>query len=578
MIKKRVSALLFALAFLLIVFSCFACNTGKTPTDGTTGEQGSADSAPVSVIRNGKPAVTLIRSEFSSESEIKAMTDIRNTVMELWGEYPEVATDDVLSGKGVKTEYLILIGKTVREESRTAANRCAYGDFTVTVQGKAIVLYTHINDEITMAANAFCAYLRNQKGKENVSFAAADEICFSAHPELNRVPVMENAFPNACAGYDLNSYQFLYNLLGEAEVTAYGNRLSENGFEQLTEREVANIRFTSYLNRQSNLAVAVQYDKTVRTLRLLIGNGRYQFVQDENRYTAVTTPLLAMMGDTADSVTGLCGLECMMIRLSDGRFIMIDGGVASKGFADKIYNTMVAQSGGQKHVTVAAWFFSHAHNDHVGGFQAICSYYSEYVTIENVFYNFPSSSTARAMESGTVSEMSKVKENLAKYYPDTKINKVHMGDLYRIADATVEVFYTPEEYLKEGRTLSQSRNFNETSLIFSVDIGGQRIMFLGDAQEICNNETASRFGSLLKSDFVQVAHHGGVGGTAEIYAAVNAQVALITTDDSRVEAYMSASYNQAMLNHPNMKEWYNVHNRVYIWDLPYVPTGHGLQP
>ena len=48
------------------------------------------------------------------------------------------------------------------------------------------------------------------------------------------------------------------------------------------------------------------------------------------------------------------------------------------------------------------------------------------------------------MEAGTVSEMSKVKENLAKYYPDTKINKVHMGDLYRIADATVEVFYTPE--------------------------------------------------------------------------------------------------------------------------------------
>ena len=77
---------------------------------------------------------------------------------------------------------------------------------------------------------------------------------------------------------------------------------------------------------------------------------------------------------------------------------------------------------------------------------------------------------------------------------------------------------------------------------------------------------------------MQVAHHGGVGGTAEIHAAVNAQVALITTDDSRVEAYMSASYNQAMLNHPNMKEWYNVHNRVYIWDLPYVPTGHGLQP
>ena len=567
-----------ALILIPVVFSCFACRAKKMPTDGTTAEQIAADSEPVSVIRNGKPAVTLVRSEFSSEREIKAMTDIGDTIMELWGEYPEVATDDVLSDKGIKTEYLILIGKTVREESRTAANRCAYGNFTVTVQEKAIVLYTHIEEETTLAANAFCKYLRNQKGKETVSFSAADEICFTAHPELNHVPVMENAFPNAYARYDLNSYQFLYNLLDEAEVTAYGNRLGETGFARLTEREVANICFTSYLNSQSNIAITTQYDKTVRTLRILIGNGQYQFVQDENRHTAVTTPLLAMIGDTADSVIGLCGLECMMIRLSDGRFIMIDGGIASKGFADKIYNTMVAQSGGQKHVTVAAWFFSHAHNDHVGGFQAICSYYSEYVTVESVFYNFPDSSTARTMEAGTVSEMSKVKENLAKYCPDTKINKVHMGDLYEIADATVEVFYTPEEYLKEGRTLSQSRNFNETSLIFSVNIGGQRIMFLGDAQEICNNETASRFGSLLKSDFVQVAHHGGVGGTANIYAAVDAQVALLTTDDSRVGAYLSASYNQAMLNSPNMKEWYNVHNRVYIWELPYTPSGHGLQP
>ena len=112
-------------------------------------------------------------------------------------------------------------------------------------------------------------------------------------------------------------------------MAAYRTKLLENGYTQLTEREVANIRFASYLNSETNLAITTQYDQTVRTLRVLIGKGEYQFVQDENQYTVITTPQLMMMGDTFDSANGLSGLECMMIRLSDGRFIMIDGGVAS---------------------------------------------------------------------------------------------------------------------------------------------------------------------------------------------------------------------------------------------------------
>ena len=567
------------LAVLVLCFSCFACGKKEEPVTGEPDETTSAPVQAIPVIRGGKPVITLIRSEYSTEEESQAMGNISNTIKELWGEYPELMTDDLFSARGIKTESMLLIGKTVCEESRAAANRCAYSDYLVCAQGKAIVVYTHITEEMTLAADAFCEFLRKQKDKKDVSFGTGEEIHLSTHRDLKGAPTLENAFPNAYANYDLSSYQFLYNMLDEPYVAAYRTKLLENGYTQLTEREVANIRFASYLNSETNLAITTQYDQTVRTLRVLIGKGEYQFVQDENQYTVITTPQLMMMGDTFDSANGLSGLECMMIRLSDGRFIMIDGGVASKGFADKIYNTMVAQSGGQKNVTVAAWFISHAHNDHVGGFNAICAYYSQYVTIEKMFFNFPHYDTAAAMEgTGTAAEIPRLKENLNKYYPDTKIIKVHMGDVYNIADAKVEMFYTPEEYLKEGRTLAQSRNFNETSLIFSVDIGGQRIMFLGYAQKINNNETASRFGSLLKSDIVQVAHHGGVGGTADIYAAVNAQVALITTDDSRVESFMSTSYNQAMLNNPNMKEWYNVHNRVYIWDLPYTPTGHGLQP
>ena len=102
-------------------------------------------------------------------------------------------------------------------------------------------------------------------------------------------------------------------------------------------------------------------------------------------------------------------------------------------------------------------------------------------------------------------------------------------------------------------------------------------MFLGDSQEIPNNQTANIFGSALKSDIVQVAHHGGLGGTNAIYKAVDPAIALFTTTDEIIPTYMEKfTANYYLVNNLNVVAYYNSHNRIYTWDLPYTPTGSGF--
>ncbi|MCQ2427132.1 MAG: hypothetical protein MJ137_01850, partial [Clostridia bacterium] len=147
-----------------------------------------------------------------------------------------------------------------------------------------------------------------------------------------------------------------------------------------------------------------------------------------------------------------------------------------------------------------------------------------------------------------------------------------------IGDAVFEVYYTPEDFVTAKRTISSvTNNWNNTSLIFSAEIAGEKIMYLGDSQEIPNNLTAAVFGSYLKSDICQVAHHGGIGGTETIYKQIDPEIALFTTTAVLVPVYnQKFSYNNYLINQLHVKEYWNAADRIKTFMLPYHATGSGF--
>ena len=90
-------------------------------------------------------------------------------------------------------------------------------------------------------------------------------------------------------------------------------------------------------------------------------------------------------------------------------------------------------------------------------------------------------------------------------------------------NAEIEMLFTYEDLMPFYITVDNS---NPTSLVFSITIEGQRLMILGDASREGLQVCVDRYGSYLRSAFVQLSHHGwGSGGSPEqFYRDVNAEV------------------------------------------------------
>ena len=381
-----------------------------------------------------------------------------------------------------------------------------------------------------------------------------------------------------------SAYQMLMSNTTYEVYRSYTAALLQNGFKEVSNRTVNENLLGVYTNDEA--AVTIYHTPQTKETRIIVEPVENYYVSSTENYQVATTPLLTMIGRQVSKghnylgVLNDYGLMCFLIRLSDGRFIVIDGGGSDdavvSSFSQVLYSKMIEQSVDKNNITIAAWIITHSHGDHVGGFCSFSAAYSEQVKLQSILYNFPSNADSEASNDDKGS-FSRFISHAQSYYNDTPLYKVHTGHVYTIADATIEIFYTHEDYVTEDRAIPSTKNWNNTSLIFGLEIAGQKIMFLGDAQQVPNDQTALIFGPALKSDIVQVAHHGGHGGTNSIYKAVDPAVALFTTTDEIIPVYMEKfPANYYLIHQLNVVEYYNSHNRIHTWDLPYTPTSSGF--
>ena len=197
---------------------------------------------------------------------------------------------------------------------------------------------------------------------------------------------------------------------------------------------------------------------------------------------------------------------CYIIRLEDGSFIIVDGGVdtTKERYEDRIYNILKKQAPDPDNIVIAAWLFSHAHDDHVDIFEYFCESYADKVTVERFIYNLPSSEQASAANDKW-DRSAKVREWMDEYFPDVPKTKAHPGQTFYIRNAKIDILYTLDVYE------SALTDFNNSSVVFAVEAEGQKMMFLGDYMDEGKTLMSLYSAQTLKSDIVQITHHG-IGG------------------------------------------------------------------
>jgi len=206
------------------------------------------------------------------------------------------------------------------------------------------------------------------------------------------------------------------------------------------------------------------------------------------------------VSETDNPLNGMC----YVIKLSNGRAIIIDGGFNNDSCADNILaalEKMQIQRSGGKYV-VEAWIITHGHSDHIGGYQKFASKYSGKITLKNFMSAFPSSESL-------VVGASKTAEGLSG---SRNINP-HAGIKYYFGNAAISMLYTPDLLYSADSAIQY---FNDSSLVFKLEAGGSEVLFFGDAGEAVAERMLEVYGSAaFKSDIFQLTHHG-------LYTAANA--------------------------------------------------------
>ena len=98
-------------------------------------------------------------------------------------------------------------------------------------------------------------------------------------------------------------------------------------------------------------------------------------------------------------------------------------------------------------------------------------------------------------------------QSVNTYSPNTKIARLQTGQEFWLADVRIEVLYTLAD-LKQGTFT----DYNDASSVMRLEINGKTVLMTGDAATATWNLLVKRCGSYLKSDYLQVPHHGAAGG------------------------------------------------------------------
>ena len=327
--------------------------------------------------------------------------------------------------------------------------------------------------------------------------------------------------------YDLfKSYYVYEHGAGEKDYRDYCAKLESCGFALYSSNSANGNLFSTYFDGEN--IVNVSYISYRDVDKYVLRNVSYVLISVDS----VRNSTLPCKAEPFEAITeanvSLVGFTALMIRLLDGRFLVIDGGMDR----DRIYNALCAQNVRGGKPVVAAWMFSHAHGDHMNGFYHTLEDHADDIVIERIIHSFPGESlympAKNYMEGAPNPEgegMNRRNDKMHAYItekmPECKYTVAHAGQVFEYAGVKLEVLMTSENLYKK-----QMFDSNMSSVVYAFTMPDGRFIALGDAVDGASKMLRKIYGKSLKCDAVALAHHAFNGGDEEMYHDMGAKVAI----------------------------------------------------
>lgn len=560
-IRRRVLwCLLIVLAAIITQNIVFAATPEVTLTTSET-----VVDEDLSVVADGDSSFVFITPKNGPDKVSSAAKTARNAIRNATGVNLEVKKD----GKAaIATE--ILVGETNREESKTLMASTPYGEYAIRVMNGKIVIAAWDDESITKACEKFAAFVKKQ-GKKNTLTVAAD---YSADGVVTKgfgtIPHYGST-KNKVQLIDLadKSYMLYVPSTTKKDFSEYLNSLTEQGFTEFSHRTAGKyMTYATYCNEETILHIS--FNSSTSEARIASDKAYDMTIFTEQEYEKVCEPTVSLVGQEVEVSTGwIYNALCLVFRLEDGRFIIVDGGYGQFS-VNKLYKTLRSLHVNEGKITIAAWIFTHPHSDHTGAFTELTNTsIKRRIVVENFIHHFASDAQHNAFGSfGTA----KTTRTAMRGYRNANIIKAHSGQVIKAGGMEIEMLFTYADM--EPQKLDE---MNTTSLVFRVTTYDNSIMVLGDASNRSLNYLIDTYGDYMESDMVQIAHHG-YNGVAEAYSCINADVVLfpggVNQFYGRRNLYRIKDweFNKRALD--LAEECYVAGDSVFTLILPYTPENN----
>ena len=471
-----------------------------------------------------------------------------------------------------KNKNQILVGAAAFNETSSVIKSLADDKAIITKINNKIVVAGKDDASTISAIDAFIEIIdkakSNNSKRGNYAISVTKSIIDTYCAELDSIPKFNGATFSATYPSGDGIKQLYYTSADSNKINAYVTQLANLGYRKTEDNSINGNRFVTCYGK--NGLVHISYLNHNKTLTVILDSLKGAVYKDsEPAYTKVTDTALAVMTLDYDTTQDKIGSNydasgmSYVITLEDGRYIIIDGGY-SKAKDHHILFNYLKNNNKRKDgkIVIAAWVFTHDHSDHYGVFVDFSNTYGTRVTLQYYLMNCGDKSRYSQTPSGWLPGTSKdgglPHYCLNVYFKDAKKIVPHTGQKITFCNTTFEVMSS-----QESHTPSKMELVNDASIILRMNANGVKTIFLADAEAQTTNLLNNMYGSTLKSDIMQIAHHGYSGGSTTLYQRIAPKYTLWPTSQ---ECFNQRTTGGGNGNAQAQNKWARNNSTCYVGD------------
>ena len=558
-IWTKLIAILLIIATLCSVFvSCNSDeNNDESSSESSAETGGSKQTEPIidpegviTIFANGAYNAKFIRAETTDNFEKDVYNKVRDLFKKRTGVQPTIDTDFVAANTEQYNGPAVLIGDTDYSESKAAYKALNEGEASITVKGNKLVLAFTTQDSVTQLLDKIKSNLNTKASKTEVKvtsewnanikiqYHTSGNETFDDSGLISSAPVPGNLGTKYDAGQNCSTY--VKTGATKETFTELCSAAETNGFKKYTTNTIGNNEFATYVTQSQILHFMYFPNKgEIRTAldKRGVGTGGFTLpgLSGDNKYASTKNSLMTLVEIENSSWPG--GM-CLIFKLCDGRFVIVDSGVGGRdndgSSSGWVYATLAKHAEDPKNIQVAAWIITHIHSDHAGGLvdMARGTYevsrpsegqnrthnvmpreIKQYIKIDTLIFNRPANNVDG--RNGWMDE-------IINAFKVKKVIKAHPGQVFYYANCKVTMYSSLDLVIDK-----KISNHNDESLAMMFEFNGKKFLVLGDVYPQNTAAIAKIYKESLKADIVQTSHHGYDNtDAAQVYEYVQATMVI----------------------------------------------------